>query len=161
MWFCLACFLPSGWSGIPAHRCCSREQTTATCGCGRYRPESARPSRALRARQPPAKSCLMVTGGGVMTNAETKLHQNVRNTINSSPGKRAVVGYEDGTVRVWDLKQGNAIHVIKGEFFYFDCPDVIIILKVFRKTFESNSLNGFHVHVRSGWPPGGADLPCM
>lgn len=32
-----------------------------------------------------------------------------------SPGKRAVVGYEDGTVRVWDLKQGNAIHVIKGE----------------------------------------------
>lgn len=30
-------------------------------------------------------------------------------------GKRAVVGYEDGTVRVWDLKQGNAIHVIKGE----------------------------------------------
>lgn len=30
------------------------------------------------------------------------------------PGKRAVVGYEDGTVRVWDLKQGNAIHVIKG-----------------------------------------------
>lgn len=29
-------------------------------------------------------------------------------------GKRAVVGYEDGTVRVWDLKQGNAIHVVKG-----------------------------------------------
>lgn len=31
-----------------------------------------------------------------------------------SEGKRAVVGYEDGTVRVWDLKQGNAVHVIKG-----------------------------------------------
>lgn len=30
-------------------------------------------------------------------------------------GKRAVVGYEDGSVRVWDLKQGNAIHVIKGQ----------------------------------------------
>uniref|UniRef100_A0A8C2ZYH7 Angio-associated migratory cell protein n=1 Tax=Cyclopterus lumpus TaxID=8103 RepID=A0A8C2ZYH7_CYCLU len=30
-------------------------------------------------------------------------------------GKRAVVGYEDGTVRVWDLKQGNAAHVIKGQ----------------------------------------------
>ncbi|KAG7236536.1 hypothetical protein INR49_000799 [Caranx melampygus] len=30
-------------------------------------------------------------------------------------GKRAVVGYDDGTVRVWDLKQGNAIHVIKGQ----------------------------------------------
>uniref|UniRef100_A0A8D3AUF1 Angio-associated migratory cell protein n=1 Tax=Scophthalmus maximus TaxID=52904 RepID=A0A8D3AUF1_SCOMX len=30
-------------------------------------------------------------------------------------GKRAVVGYGDGTVRVWDLKQGNAIHVIKGQ----------------------------------------------
>uniref|UniRef100_A0AAQ5YTT6 Angio-associated migratory cell protein n=1 Tax=Amphiprion ocellaris TaxID=80972 RepID=A0AAQ5YTT6_AMPOC len=30
-------------------------------------------------------------------------------------GKRAVVGYEDGTVRVWDLKQGNSIHVIKGQ----------------------------------------------
>ena len=30
-------------------------------------------------------------------------------------GKRAVVGYEDGSVRLWDLKQGNAIHVIKGE----------------------------------------------
>lgn len=31
------------------------------------------------------------------------------------PGKRAVVGYEDGTIRVWDLKHGNAIHVIKGK----------------------------------------------
>uniref|UniRef100_A0A8C4FDR9 Angio-associated migratory cell protein n=1 Tax=Dicentrarchus labrax TaxID=13489 RepID=A0A8C4FDR9_DICLA len=30
-------------------------------------------------------------------------------------GKRAVVGYEDGTVRVWDLKQGNAIHIVKGQ----------------------------------------------
>uniref|UniRef100_H3CSB2 Angio-associated migratory cell protein n=1 Tax=Tetraodon nigroviridis TaxID=99883 RepID=H3CSB2_TETNG len=30
-------------------------------------------------------------------------------------GKRAVVGYEDGTVRVWDLKQGNTIHVIKAK----------------------------------------------
>ncbi|KAM9836268.1 angio-associated migratory cell protein [Aulostomus maculatus] len=30
-------------------------------------------------------------------------------------GKRAVVGYEDGTVRLWDLKQGSAIHVIKGQ----------------------------------------------
>lgn len=30
-------------------------------------------------------------------------------------GKRAAVGYEDGSVRVWDLKQGNAIHVIKGQ----------------------------------------------
>lgn len=30
-------------------------------------------------------------------------------------GKRAVVGYEDGSVRVWDLKQGNTIHVIKGQ----------------------------------------------
>ncbi|CAG5933274.1 angio-associated migratory cell protein [Menidia menidia] len=30
-------------------------------------------------------------------------------------GKRAVVGYEDGTVRVWDLKHGNAIHVVKGQ----------------------------------------------
>lgn len=26
-----------------------------------------------------------------------------------------MVGYDDGTVRVWDLKQGNACHVIKGE----------------------------------------------
>uniref|UniRef100_A0A672G4F0 Angio-associated migratory cell protein n=1 Tax=Salarias fasciatus TaxID=181472 RepID=A0A672G4F0_SALFA len=30
-------------------------------------------------------------------------------------GKRAAVGYEDGTVRVWDLKQGNAVHIIKGQ----------------------------------------------
>uniref|UniRef100_A0A3Q3WG07 Angio-associated migratory cell protein n=1 Tax=Mola mola TaxID=94237 RepID=A0A3Q3WG07_MOLML len=30
-------------------------------------------------------------------------------------GKRTVVGYEDGTVRVWDLKQGNTIYVIKGQ----------------------------------------------
>lgn len=30
-------------------------------------------------------------------------------------GKRAVVGYDDGTVRIWDLKQGNAVHVIKGQ----------------------------------------------
>uniref|UniRef100_A0A4W3HC69 Angio-associated, migratory cell protein n=1 Tax=Callorhinchus milii TaxID=7868 RepID=A0A4W3HC69_CALMI len=29
-------------------------------------------------------------------------------------GKRAVVGYEDGTVRVWDLKQGSPLHVVKG-----------------------------------------------
>lgn len=29
-------------------------------------------------------------------------------------GKRAVVGYEDGAVRFWDLKQGNPIHVLKG-----------------------------------------------
>lgn len=30
-------------------------------------------------------------------------------------GKRAVVGYEDGTVRLWDLKQGSTSHVIKGQ----------------------------------------------
>ncbi|XP_019409890.1 PREDICTED: angio-associated migratory cell protein [Crocodylus porosus] len=30
-------------------------------------------------------------------------------------GKRVVVGYEDGTVRVWDLKQGSSIHVLKGQ----------------------------------------------
>uniref|UniRef100_A0A3B4TL31 Angio-associated migratory cell protein n=1 Tax=Seriola dumerili TaxID=41447 RepID=A0A3B4TL31_SERDU len=36
-------------------------------------------------------------------------------TFQSSACKRAVVGYEDGTVRVWDLKQGNATHVIKGQ----------------------------------------------
>ncbi|XP_067116599.1 angio-associated migratory cell protein isoform X2 [Osmerus mordax] len=30
-------------------------------------------------------------------------------------GKRAVVGYEDGMVRLWDLKQGSASHVIKGQ----------------------------------------------
>ncbi|XP_063049277.1 angio-associated migratory cell protein-like [Engraulis encrasicolus] len=29
-------------------------------------------------------------------------------------GKRVCVGYEDGSVRLWDLKQGNALHVIKG-----------------------------------------------
>lgn len=50
-----------------------------------------------------------------MTNAKTQLHQNLTD-MNSSPGKRAVVGYEDGTVRVWDLKQGNTIHVIKGKY---------------------------------------------
>ncbi|XP_024150309.1 angio-associated migratory cell protein [Oryzias melastigma] len=30
-------------------------------------------------------------------------------------GKRAAVGYEDGTVRVWDLKHGNVIHAVKGQ----------------------------------------------
>ncbi|XP_061663754.1 angio-associated migratory cell protein [Syngnathoides biaculeatus] len=30
-------------------------------------------------------------------------------------GKRAVVGYEDGSVRLWDLKQGNTTHLIKGQ----------------------------------------------
>lgn len=30
-------------------------------------------------------------------------------------GKRAVVGYEDGTLRVWDLKQGSPLHVVKGQ----------------------------------------------
>uniref|UniRef100_A0A3B4DQD6 Angio-associated migratory cell protein n=1 Tax=Pygocentrus nattereri TaxID=42514 RepID=A0A3B4DQD6_PYGNA len=29
-------------------------------------------------------------------------------------GKRAMVGYEDGTLRLWDLKQGSAVYVIKG-----------------------------------------------
>lgn len=29
-------------------------------------------------------------------------------------GKRAVVGYEDGTMRIWDLKQGTSLHVLKG-----------------------------------------------
>uniref|UniRef100_A0A8C9EM09 Angio associated migratory cell protein n=1 Tax=Pavo cristatus TaxID=9049 RepID=A0A8C9EM09_PAVCR len=31
------------------------------------------------------------------------------------PGKRAVVGYEDGTMRIWDLKQGTSLHVLKGQ----------------------------------------------
>ncbi|XP_078408852.1 angio-associated migratory cell protein isoform X2 [Cetorhinus maximus] len=30
-------------------------------------------------------------------------------------GYRAVVGYEDGTVRIWDLKQGSQLHVMKGQ----------------------------------------------
>uniref|UniRef100_A0AAY4BEC3 Angio-associated migratory cell protein n=1 Tax=Denticeps clupeoides TaxID=299321 RepID=A0AAY4BEC3_9TELE len=30
------------------------------------------------------------------------------------PDGKAVVGYEDGSVRLWDLKQGSAVHVIKG-----------------------------------------------
>ncbi|NXU07142.1 AAMP protein, partial [Buphagus erythrorhynchus] len=30
-------------------------------------------------------------------------------------GKRAVVGYEDGTMRIWDLKQGTSLHVLKGQ----------------------------------------------
>ncbi|KAM3917147.1 angio-associated migratory cell protein isoform 1-T3 [Leptodactylus fuscus] len=29
-------------------------------------------------------------------------------------GEKAVVGYEDGSVWIWDLKQGNALHVLKG-----------------------------------------------
>ncbi|CAH2305189.1 angio-associated migratory cell [Pelobates cultripes] len=29
-------------------------------------------------------------------------------------GKKAVVGYEDGSVRIWDLKQGSTVHVVKG-----------------------------------------------
>ncbi|XP_028909392.1 angio-associated migratory cell protein [Ornithorhynchus anatinus] len=29
-------------------------------------------------------------------------------------GKKAVVGYEDGSVRLWDLKQGSPLHVLKG-----------------------------------------------
>lgn len=118
MWFCLACFLRSGWSGIPAHRCCWREQTTATCGCGRSRPGNAKPSRALRPKQPRAKSCLMVRGGGgggERTQMLQHSHIKISQTKLSSSGKRAVVGYEDGTVRVWDLKQGNAIHVFKGK----------------------------------------------
>nr|XP_033801489.1 angio-associated migratory cell protein [Geotrypetes seraphini] len=30
-------------------------------------------------------------------------------------GKKAVMGYGDGTVRIWDLKQGNSLHVLKGQ----------------------------------------------
>lgn len=57
---CLLCFLRSGWSGIPALRCCWREPTTAACGCGRSPLETVKPSRAPRARPPPAKSFLTV-----------------------------------------------------------------------------------------------------
>lgn len=56
----LPCFLLSGWSGIPALRCCWQEPMTATCGCGRSRQETVKPSRGLHATQPAAKSCLMV-----------------------------------------------------------------------------------------------------
>lgn len=58
---CLLRFLRSGWSGIPALRCCWREPTTAACGCGRSPPETVKPSRAPRARPPPAKSFLTVS----------------------------------------------------------------------------------------------------
>lgn len=54
------CYLLSGWSGIPARRCCSRERTTAACGCGRSLEETVKPSRVLEARPPAAKSCLTV-----------------------------------------------------------------------------------------------------
>ncbi|KAM6945395.1 angio-associated migratory cell protein [Aplochiton taeniatus] len=30
-------------------------------------------------------------------------------------GKRVVVGYENGTVRLWDLKNASALHVLKGQ----------------------------------------------
>lgn len=161
MWFCLACFLPSGWSGIPAHRCCWREQMTETCGCGRSRPESAKPSRALRARLPPARSCLMVSGGEGGTQTLKHSHIKISKTKHSSSGKRAVVGYEDGTVRVWDLKQGNTIHVIKGR------SGIILMLtqptKVCLCSFYESQLllkmDSLLLCVRSGWPPRCAYLP--
>lgn len=126
---CLPCFLLSGWSGIPARRCCWRGQTTVMCGCGRSRRGTVKPSRAPRARPPAAKSSLMVRKKDALQDlkAQFKNHAAVfkmlentkkciyRINLNVSPGKRAVVGYEDGTVRVWDLKQGNAVYVIKGE----------------------------------------------
>lgn len=31
-------------------------------------------------------------------------------------GKRLVAGYEDGTVKVWDLKSGSALHSFSGEY---------------------------------------------
>jgi WD40 repeat protein len=34
-------------------------------------------------------------------------------------GKRLVCGYEDGTIKIWDLKSGSAIHTITGRFFNF------------------------------------------
>lgn len=40
------------------------------------------------------------------------------NTKMLHAGRRAVVGYEDGTVRIWDLKQGNSLHVLKGTKYY-------------------------------------------
>ncbi|XP_078062265.1 angio-associated migratory cell protein [Mustelus asterias] len=30
-------------------------------------------------------------------------------------GFRAVIGYEDGILRIWDLKQGSQLHVVKGQ----------------------------------------------
>lgn len=130
---CLPRFLLSGWSGIPALQCCWREQTTAMCGCGRSLQETVKPSRVLGARPPAAKSCPTVreektrskVTGTVFIKSRICMTMyvyvgfyvclNVYLVFCLSPGKRAVVGYEDGTVRVWDLKQGNAIHVVKGE----------------------------------------------
>lgn len=57
---CVPHFVLSGWSGIPALQCCSREPTTAACGCGRSLQETVKPSRVLDARPPVAKSYLTV-----------------------------------------------------------------------------------------------------
>lgn len=57
-------------------------------------------------------------------------HVKMSKTQRSSVGKRAVVGYEDGTIRVWDLKQGNAIHVIKGQ------SSIVLMLRKLGKFFR-------------------------
>lgn len=41
-------------------------------------------------------------------------YDRVTNTKTLNAGRRAVVGYEDGTMRIWDLKHGSSLHVLKG-----------------------------------------------
>ncbi|KAL7991833.1 hypothetical protein Chor_016089 [Crotalus horridus] len=87
-----------GQNGTPSPMSFWLAQLMATAGCGRSLVENAKPFKGQIVQ-------LHVAMSSVMRKTNTKmLHA----------GRRAVVGYEDGTVRIWDLKQGNSLHVLKG-----------------------------------------------
>ena len=39
-------------------------------------------------------------------------------------GKRACVGYQDGALKIWDLKAGTPLHSITGKLY--DIPGIIL-----------------------------------
>lgn len=71
-----------------------------------------------------------------------RLVQRVTNGKMIHAGKRAVVGYEDGTVRIWDLKQGNSLHVLKGIKRFFPLFLHLFGFTVKKQKWHCNSLIG-------------------
>lgn len=116
----------SGWSGTRALQFCWLARPMETRGCGRYRAESARPFKGQNARPLVEKFSLTVSFFKCFLRVFKLLSfllQCCQTIIYFlfHTGKKAVVGYEDGSLRLWDLKQGNTIHVIKGELLFHVC----------------------------------------
>lgn len=127
-------------------------------------------------------SACQATSGKVLPDGKTHWKESllfistskrIRNILFSFPGKRAAVGYQDGTVRLWDLKQGIAVHVIKGEsltcfILLHMCfnrnitqREILVPVKQRYDTIKQATKNKCIFFGRSGRTQGGADLPRM